>query len=196
MQNQIRAEEKEMKRTMSIVVGVVVLVVLLAGAAFVAGQMWGREAPQDETLAGPPPMVPPEGAPAGERVMVQLESAKELPQRPPDVLGVFARQEDNRIFVNSSGQGVVIIQNGEAVSDAGTKEVEVVVTSETTVYEDVTQQSVGGDLPSGGTVQQKVKPGSVEAVGENSILSAWGEKRGDRLVADFLVYTGPPVINR
>ena len=185
-----------MKRTILIVGGVAVLIALLAGAAFVAGRMWSTEAPLDDALAGAPLMVPPEGGAVGDTIMVELESSGELPQRPPDSMGVFSRREDNRIFVSSSGQGVMIMVDSGAVSDPNAREVEVVVTSETTVYEDVTEESFGGGLPSGETVQQELEPGLVEEIGESSIVMAWGEKRGDRLVAEILVYTGPPVIVR
>ncbi len=70
------------------------------------------------------------------------------------------------------------------------------VTSETAVYEDVTQESLGAGPPSERTIQQKLEPGQVELIGESSIVMAWGEKRGERLVAEILVYTGPPVIVR
>jgi hypothetical protein len=184
------------KRIIWIVSGMVVLVVLLAGAAFVAGRMWSNKAPQDEALAGPLPVAPVEDTSESEAVMMQIKGAQELPQRPPDAIGVFSRREDNRIFVSSSGKGVVIMEDGGAASDPQAQEVEVVVTGETTVYEDVTQKDLGDEPPSGGVVQQKVQPGSVEAIGQNSFVVAWGEKSGDRLVADILVYTGPPVINR
>lgn len=186
-----------MKRTILIVAGGLVLVVLLAGAAFVAGQMWGKEAPQDEAQAEPQPVVLPEGAPKDDVMVMKLEPAEELPQRSPNAVGVFTRREDNRIFVaaNSQGQAMIIIQDGETAGDANTNEVEIVVSSETVIYEDVTQQELGGSSP-GGSVRQKVKPGSVEEIGEYSIVSAWGEKRGERLVAEYLVYTGPLVISR
>ena len=185
-----------MKRTILIVGGVAVLVALLAGAAFVAGRMWGTEASPDDTLAGLPPVLPSEGETTGATMMVEIKSAGDLPQRPPDSMGVFSRREDNRIFVSSSGQGVMIMVDSGGVSDPDATEVEVVVTSETTVYEDVTQESFGGGPPSGETIEQKLEPGQVEEIGESSIVMAWGEKRGERLVADILVYTGPPVIVR
>ena len=185
-----------MKQTILIASGVVVLAALLAGAAYMAGQMWGTEAPADDVLAGVPPVIPSEGETTGATMMVAIESANELPQRQPDALGVFGRREDNRIFVSSSDQGIMFTLDGGVVREPDATEVEVVVTSETAVYEDVTQESFGGDPPSGETVQQKLEQGLVDEIGESSIVMAWGEKRGDRLVADVLVYTGPPVIVR
>nr|NIV29761.1 hypothetical protein [Anaerolineae bacterium] len=120
----------------------------------------------------------------------------ELPQRPPDTVGVFTRREDNRIFVSSSNEGIMYTLDGEVTSAGDATEVEVVVTGETSVYEDLTQEDLGNGLPSGQTIEQKLEPGQVDEIGRNSVVMAWGEKRGERLVAEILVYTGPPVIVR
>ena len=184
-----------MKHTILLAGGVAVLVALLAGAAYVAGGMWGKERSQDDALAGAPPVIPSE-AEAGATLMVAIQGSRTLPQRPPDALGVFVRREDNRIFVSSSDQGIMFTLDGDVVSEGDAKEVEVVVTGEAAVYEDVTQESLGAGPPSESTIQQKLEPGQVEEIGESSIVMAWGEKRGERLVAATLVYTGPPVIVR
>jgi hypothetical protein len=189
-----------MKKIILVAGSVAVLVALLGGAAFVAGRLWGQESPQGEELADPLPVAPVEGAVESEAVSLQLEGAPELPQRRPDTMGVFSRREDNRIFVKDNGQSVMMVAEGVGVSttnqDTQVREVEAVVTNETTVYEDVTQESVGDEPTSGGVIQQRLEPGSVEAIGEHSFVLAWGEKHGDRVVADMLVYTSPPVISR
>jgi len=189
-----------MKRTTLIVGSLVVVVVLLAGAAFVAGRLWSRDAPQGEELVGSLPAAPVEGAVESEAVTLQLEGAPELPQRRPATMGIFSRREDNRIFVKDNGQSVMMIAPGVGVSaanpDTQVREVEVVVTNKTTVYEDVTEKSQGGEPPSGGIMQQKLAPGSAEAIGAHSFVLAWGEKHGDRVVADTLVYISPLVIER
>ncbi len=46
-------------------------------------------------------------------------------------------------------------------------------------------------LPSDGKVQQKVAPGSLDELSKNSIISAWGERRGDRVIATILLYEQP-----
>lgn len=190
-----------MKRILVIVGGMAVLVALLAGAAFVAGlQLWGTEASPSNTLAGAlagaSHMASSGGGTKGATMIAEIEGAKELPQRPPDMLGVFVRREDNRVFVSSSSQGIMYTLDGKVTSEGDATEVEVVATGETAVYKDVTQESLGAGLPSGGTVEQKLEPGQVEEIGANSVVMAWGEKRGERLVAEILVYTGPPVIVR
>lgn len=185
-----------MKHTILIIAAMALLVALLAGAAYVVGRMWSTEASPDDVLAGVPPVISSEGGTTGATKLVEIESARELPQRPPDTLGVFTRREDNRVFVSSGDEGIMFTLDGEVRSEGNAKEVEVVVTGETAVYEDVTQEKIDWGAPAGSTTQQKLEPGSVEEIGENSVVMAWGEKRGERLVAEILVYTGPPVIVR
>jgi hypothetical protein len=61
--------------------------------------------------------------------------------------------------------------------------VEVVVTAQTIIYENVTPE---------GQIQQIVKPGSLEGLGESSTVMVWGRETGERIIADIFVYT-PPV---
>ena len=185
-----------MKRAILVGGGVLVLGMLLAGAAFVAGRMWGADASPEETPAAASHALSSDGGAKGATMIAKLESAEELPQRPPDTIGVFCRREDNRIFVSSGSQGIMYTLDGNVTSEGEATEVEVVATSETAVYEDVTQESLGVGLPSGETIEQKLEPGQVEEIGQNSVVMAWGERRGERLVAEVLVYTGPPVIVR
>jgi hypothetical protein len=63
----------------------------------------------------------------------------------------------------------------------------VVITSQTTVYENVTPE---------GQIQQVVEPGSLDRLGESSTIMAWGRETGDRIIADVFVYTPPIVINK
>ncbi len=70
--------------------------------------------------------------------------------------------------------------------------VEVVVITQTTVYRDVTMRQFNGPPPSG-KVQQVVEPGSLDEVAKDSMITAWGKKTSDRIIADVLVYTPPPV---
>lgn len=67
--------------------------------------------------------------------------------------------------------------------------VEIVTTHDTRIYRDDLLEKLGGVAPSG-PVQQALEPGSVDEIGENSFVEAWGQKRGDRLVAEVVVF-GP-----
>jgi hypothetical protein len=110
----------------------------------------------------------------------ELIPAPELPKTAPDVNGVFVRRQNNSFFVGT-GQ----LQSG---SSSGGPVVEVVVTNSTKVYRDDTLVSAT-DLPSNGAkIQQKVVPGNLDDIGQDSLIHAWGNKTGERLITDVLLY--------
>ena len=184
-----------MKKTILIIVGVLVLVVLLAGAAFVGAQLLaGQGLPG--LSSGPLVLTGPDGR---QQVRIQpgdTQPAKELPQTPADVRSVFDHRKDNSLFV---GTGVIITgvqkdQGGNVTSSStfNGPTVEVVVTPQTIFYRDVTSRQFNGQPPSG-KIQQVVEPGSLDEVGKDSIIHAWGKKTGDRIIADVIVYILPSV---
>jgi hypothetical protein len=177
-----------MKRSVWIVGGVIV--VLLAGAAFVGARMLGLQNLLGGLGSGQRLMLSTDG---GETMQsVALEPAAELPDASPDVAGLFARREDNSVFVGT-GAVRMLVEDGQAAASSDGPEVEVVVTHETTVYRDVTLlQHTDGPLQ--GKVQQVLEVGSFEEIDENCIVTAWGEERGGRVLADVLVYSNPLVI--
>ncbi len=181
------------KRTALIIAGVIVLVALLGGAAFVGGQLLNQQAP-----AGDPNSRVLAGGPGGKQgISVRLERAKELPEAAPDVTGLFSERKDNSIFVTVGDKFMVRVGKDGSVdvqTDGNGQKLEVVVTSETTIYKDVTQLVDIKTQPSDGKVQQQVEPGSIDEIGANSFVSAWGERRGDRLIAKVLVYSQPLMI--
>lgn len=188
-----------MKRTILIAGGVAILVILLAGAAFVGAQMLGSS--QDTVTGGGP----------GVRVMelvadvgdgpvslrIRIEPAPELPDKPAAAAGVFVRRQDNSIFV---GTGDIELDvevdgtTGEQKVNLGHSgpEVEVVVGRDTIVYRDETEMPTTSPetMKSGEkTIQQEIRPvDSLEEIGQNTELQAWGTKRGDRVVAEVIVY--------
>ncbi len=171
-----------MKRSIFIAGGVVVLVLLLGGAAFVGGRLLGSS---DLTSDNQDVIVSDSGGEmiTGKGVVVETEFAAEMPDVPPDVSGLFARREDNSLFVGTGTLTFMI--DGDAKYDGPV--VEVVTTHDTLIYRDDTLQQLGGVAPSG-PVKQVLKPGSLDEIGQNDVISAWGEMRGDRLVAEVLVY--------
>lgn len=131
----------------------------------------------------------------GGPVRVTFTDPPEAPGEPSTALGVFRRREDQRIYI---GTGQIIVEaevvNDEASLSAASDgpELEVVITGETILYEDVTDQPVISpeDVERGEmVVQRRWKPvDSLDALGENTIIRVWGEKRGDRVIANVLVY--------
>jgi hypothetical protein len=133
-------------------------------------------------------------------VKVTTMPAPELPDAPSDVHGVFVSREDNSITVGTGAieLNVEIHQApGGAIEPnvsltANGPEIEVVVTHDTVIYREETEDpgGSGGDVKGGEyTVQQVVRQvDSLEELGKNTEVIAWGEQRGDRIVADILVY--------
>ncbi|MDX1415079.1 MAG: hypothetical protein R3293_12860 [Candidatus Promineifilaceae bacterium] len=119
--------------------------------------------------------------------------ASELPQRPSEASGVLVKQEDNSYFVGTGSVSVSInVVNGEtstAVEHSG-PEIEVVAQRDTQYYRDVTEVSFESAESKEQTLQQEVilvdQPAEMPS-GAN--MQVWGEKRGDRVVADIIVYS-------
>ena len=121
---------------------------------------------------------------------LDIQNAKEMPDEPAGVAGLFVRRKDNRLFVGTgSMSGVKVDGRWELHHDGPV--VEVVTTHDTLIYRDDTLQQLGGSPPSG-PVQQVLKPGSLDELGVNSTVQAWGERRGDRLVAEVIVFAPNP----
>lgn len=178
-----------------IVVGLGLLALLLAGGAYMAGRLLGEGAGNGGAGGAAKVGI---GTGNGDVVEVDFVPADELPEEPPDVAGAFERRQDNSIFVNETDGGFVLGKTADgtlSVTNATGKISEVVVTAETDVYVDVTLEAVEEGLASG-VFRQQLKPGTVEEIGELSFVRAWGEMRGDRLVAVLLVYNRPPVLRR
>lgn len=176
------------------IIGAAALVVLLVAAAFVGGQLLNSEA-----AAGASPLQPVAGLPAAQSgasaqdtqtFNLEMETASEIPQTEPDVAGLLARHGDNSIFVTTGQVVMAVGMNPDgtlsATGSADGPEVEVVIPHTAQIYVDTTEFALGG-----GKTQQTVEPGSVDEIGKNSMISVWGERRGDRVIAHTVLYTTP-----
>ncbi len=186
-----------MKKRILIIGGLVVLVAVLAGAAFVGAQLLAGQGQSTQVSTSELTMLTGQNGKPVQSAQSDRQPAKELPQTPADVRGVFDHRKDNSVF---AGTGVIISdlkedQSGNVTSFSTYSGplVEVVVTPQTIVYRDVTNQQFNGQPPSG-KIQQVVEPGSLDDIGKDSLIHAWGKKTGDRIVAEVLVYT-PPSLN-
>lgn len=177
------------------VIGGMILIVLLAGAAFIGARLLnGQGLPL--VPSGGPLFSLGKGGDNSVRINADdIQPAKELPQIPADIRGLFDRRQDNSIYI---GTGKVTIgvsrdQSGkvETSSNHDGPEVEVVVTSQTKVYRDITMKQFNGPPPQGQKIQQVLEDGSLEEVGQASLVTVWGKKTGDRFIADILVYSLP-----
>ena len=179
-----------MTKRILIVGGILTFILLLTGAAYVGGRLiTGQGLP----VGGPSMFLGDDG---GQRLQIggdDIQPAQELPQTPEDVWGVFDHRQNNSIFV-ATGNVTVDVRadrsgNVETSSEYDGPLVEVIVTSQTTVFEDVTMQQFNGQA-----IQQVVEPGALDEIGESSTIAVWGRKTGDRIIADVLVYESPAFI--
>jgi hypothetical protein len=74
---------------------------------------------------------------------------------------------------------------------------EVVISHETEFFRDSTWDAViSGEadksaVVSAGEIQQEIVLGSAEEIGPGSSVTVWGERNGDRVVAEFILYSLP-----
>jgi hypothetical protein len=188
-----------MKRIVLIISGIMVLILVLGGAAFVGSRMLSQSGPAAQTTGHNQSrvmeMIQDDGS--GPRSFrITIAPSPDLPDRAPEVAGIFVRREDNSIFVGTGN----IFLDVEVDGDTGQRdvnlsndgpEVEVVVTRDTVIYQDTTDMDVISEKSESGeiTITQEVTPvDSLEEIPKNTEFQTWGQKRGDRLVADILVY--------
>jgi hypothetical protein len=183
-----------------IIGGIVVLVLLLAGVAFVGGRLLNGQGLPGLTLGGPQVLNLGNGRQSVRINDSDILPAKELPQTPADVRGIFDHRQDQSIFVGTGNiqMSVMKDQSGQVHTSASHSGpvVEVVVTAQTVIYHDTTMEQFNGPPPSGQKIQQVVEPGSLADVGQSSSITVWGRKTGDRYIADVLVYTSPAFITK
>jgi hypothetical protein len=155
------------------IVFVVILLLALAGAALVGGRLLFRQS---------------KSASAGYGV-INLERLPGLPSEEPAIEGAFVRRSDNSIFVGiltSNSRLAIRFGPGgatDATVDYDGPVIEAVVTHETEIYEERVR------FQDDGSVEQTLAPGSLDDIEDRgTIIEVWGERRGDRVTADVLVF--------
>jgi len=180
-------------KRMILMMGILVLVV--GTAAFIGGRMLnGNVGPLGVFgLGGKGDIV---------SFAIDVIPAEELPKTPPEVAGLFVERKDNTIVVASvsleSGKGGVAVGAGSRVDLESGPKVEVVVTNETTIYRETTDLGGPPDMKSGETktIQQTVEESTLDELNSQSMVTVWGRKSGDRIIADVLFYSNPVMFKR
>ena len=192
-----------MKRTIIISGSVVVLVLILAGAAYAGAQMLSQAAAPAAVSGG-----------GGRRMEMIVEKddgngataigvsiivlpAESLPNRPSEAGGVLLRREDNTIIVGTGDIELNVDVDGntgqrQVSLTSNGPEIEVVITANSNLYEDVTDMEIDPEsIPASGEVQlqQEIAPlDSLESLGENVEVEVWGSRSGDRITAEIVVF--------
>jgi len=189
-----------MNKTVRIAIFAGLGVLLVAVAAFAAGRLFNQ---------GPAGALGPLGLLRGgsggpgvfqSSIKLQLTPAPELPVEEPAMRGLLSHRDDDKLYIGSvkSGMAVAIVKGsgggGQEVSPPSPEFdgplTEVVVTHDTTIYRDDTFSDMSKIEVTGEQVlDQKVVLGTLDEIGENSSITVWGKKVGDRIVADVLLYS-------
>ena len=186
-----------MKRA-TLIIGGISIMLLLAGAAYVGARLLNV---QGLRLGGGPIFSLDKGGNNSVRINADdIQPAQELPQTPADVRGLFDHRQDNSLFIGT-GKVMVSVETGpsgtvQTSSSHDGPTVEVVVTTQTKLFMDVTMNQFDGPPPQGQKVQQMLQPSSMDEVGQNSMITVWGKKTGDRFIAEILVYSPPAFIKK
>jgi len=182
-----------MKRRLVVIGGIGVLALVLVSAALVGGWLLsGRPLP----AWAPGGLISAlSGGGASGQFSYDIQPAPELPASPADVQGLFDHRLDNSLFVGT-GKEHVSVQPGpggneQTASSHDGPTVEVVVTPQTLIYDDVTFKQYSTLPPSGRKIQQVLAPGSLDDIGPASLVTVWGKLTGDRVIADVLVNLPP-----
>jgi hypothetical protein len=123
-----------------------------------------------------------------------LIQSEELPKAEPQTMGVFSERTDN-IMIVAPADSIRIMapgpnQEGEPKMEAdyvGDK-VEVVISNDTTIYRDVTPM---GPENAEKDIQQVLELSTIDAISPQSIITVWGRKAGDRILADVILFFSP-----
>lgn len=187
------------------IIGGILLVVLFAASAFVAGRMLNR---QVEALS--------------EGIEVDFSDAEEIPQTAPEIVGLVTAVDGDTLTVqefnmnNTLGMigetGVIVqsieIENPEDMDELPVPEfvgadgpvTELVITHDTEIYRDSTFGEIaiiadGDTMPEfPDEIKIKVEPGNADEIGTHSMVTVWGERSGDRVIASVILFQPPPSI--
>jgi hypothetical protein len=181
-----------------VIVSLGILILLVGGAAFVAGKMLNNK-------VNPLGLFGFGDSGGVMEVSIDLVPAAELPTTEPQIIGLFVERKDKTIVIQSTslktgGQGVAVHVGEEgdispsANMNYGAK-VEVLITNDTIIYRDTTPP---GKSPSGEkvTVQQTVEESTLDDLNSQSEVIVWGRQSGDRMIAEVLVYNNPVYLHK
>jgi hypothetical protein len=180
----------EKKSNRGLMMGGVVVLLLLLAAAFVGGRLL---APTQETAGAGPANVEaglalgsadmPEDAQTFS--MPMPETAPELPARPPETTGLFIGRTDDTLTIGTGSVTAEISMEPGAVPEFNYDgiAVDVLVTNQTKLYEDVTEAALGQ-----ASVQQELhKLETLDDLQDNTLIQVWGQRDGDRIIAEVIV---------
>ena len=182
-----------MNKKIGLGIGIVVLVLLLAGGAFTAVQLLTAQEPSGGGGQMIFEDVIDDGSGNPVTITTIVDPSPDLPQEQPVASGIFLREEDSSYFLGTGDISIAAqTVNGETSisTDHSGPEVEVVVGRDTVFYKDVTEidwnATESGERHLVQEVQQVDRPAEMVDVAD---ITVWGEKNGDRVIASVIVFS-------
>ncbi|MEM7334277.1 MAG: hypothetical protein AAF490_19480 [Chloroflexota bacterium] len=183
------------RKVLYIMAGLALLIVVGAGA-FTAVQLLSAQNGTQDLPAGA--MVFEDVTDDGSgpvTVRTIILPSEDLPNRPAVTGGVLVREEDNSYFVGTGSISVSVnVVNGEtstSVEHSG-PEIEVVANRDTQFYRDITEVEFTASESKEQTLEQEITAVSQpELMPEGANIQVWGEQRGDRVIAEIIVFSEP-----
>ena len=191
-----------MKRSLVLLAVISVIGLLLAGGAYTAVQLLSEPEPVTAGSGGGRVMHSVQVGNDGVPVSVQMTilPAPELPAAEPAAAGIVLRRQDDTLTVGTGDIELAVEvevnatgrESQSVVPSTNGPELEVVLTRDTRLYRDVT--GVAGQRPDESgevTITQELRPATAsDEIEAQMEVQVWGERRGDRIVAEVLVF-GP-----
>ncbi len=184
------------RKTVGILIAALVVVVLAAGSV-TAVNLLSNQNDAGDLPAGAMVFEDVTDDGTGNPVTVKtiILPAEELPSRPSEASGALLREEDNSYFVGTGSISVSVSTiNGEtstAVEHSG-PEIEVIANRDTQYFRDVTEVDFTASESKEQTLQQEVMlVDQPDVMPEGASMQVWGEKSGDRVIAETIVYSEP-----
>jgi hypothetical protein len=174
--------------------------IFLASGAFLAGRLFNLEG---NLFSGS--IFSADGINEMMSAEIEMTPAAEVPGLPQIANGIFLSRTDNSIAIlefvgntfggNSQEVVSVPLDDGTTITGAGngTKNTDILITSQTKIYKDLTdyQEAIDKGLKS---LQQVMTEGNIDELNRLSHLRVWGRKNGERVIADTIIYSNPMTI--
>ena len=160
-------------------------VVVLAAAVYFGIRLMTNPAANMDSVA----IALPESGDASSEMVVQsselnMESPDGEPDEAPATYGVLDGRQDN-ILTIGTGKIAVAIETGTSPTYSYDGPViEVVVTHDTIIK----KMEIPNDIQSGQTVKATLKDITLNEIPDSAMATVWGEKQGDRIIADFIEF--------
>ena len=141
-----------------------IAVILVGVSAFIAGRLINSR-------------------PTGDR-MSNVTPAPEIPTTAPEVSGLLVERKDNVVILQTvsfdPGSGWHLGDSNAPMDSSSGPKVEIVITNTTTIYHDDFEFNQD-------SIQQTVEETTLDYIDSQMLITVWGRKNGERVIADILL---------